>query len=619
MAEFLLSACRLALFGVTFLGACAYLRRKTRAVWPFVPLLTVCCISVLMYAAGLLNFMPWMTAALVIFGVYQAFRQALALRQKLSLRALTRDPGRWYPVLFCAVGVLYILYYTRGGRYPDGDTMTHWGVIVREMCELHRLPNFSSREIIYQSYPPGTACFLYFVCTVVGYYESMTMMAQALIVLSCLLAPFGLVRRNARGAQYAALTLFAAYALQFNVALDDLKVDNLLPLVTLAAICLTLYYWKEPRKALWFALPVLCFLILIKNSSPIYCLFVAALLFCMVRAAGPDRGLRRTFWGCAVAAPAFTLFVWHCHTQMVFVNASGTRHSTSVSEMVKIFGDRTPEDIATICSNFFIRWFHPVPEIMPNGSGEWPALLVLALLVICALYTRKYRPKQLMKTCGGVLAGYVLYKFCLLGMYLFNLPDQDALYVGAYERYTASIAILLYGLAAVFAAHLLAEHTFDVPQRRALWSAALCGCMIVQPLLFPVAPGKYRKPDYLNDGLYRQLCVLQREYNLPKKDGYVLAFSHTPYAGFFIEYVFRSPNAKYIEPEDLDTILRKEPEKYNWLIIADHDDKIDAVLSAHGLPLNQVLIVLNEPEDEEKLLTENDEGARGQDAPKEAA
>ena len=78
MAEFLLSACRLALFGVTFLGACAYLRRKTRAVWPFVPLLAVCCISVLMYAAGLLNFMPWMTAALVIFGVYQAFRQALA-------------------------------------------------------------------------------------------------------------------------------------------------------------------------------------------------------------------------------------------------------------------------------------------------------------------------------------------------------------------------------------------------------------------------------------------------------------------------------------------------------------------------------------------------------------
>lgn len=611
MAEFLLSACRLALFGIAFLGLGVYLCRKLHVAWQFVPILAISCISLLMYAAGLLNFMPWMAAGIVIFGIYEVFRQARALlREKPALSEWTRDPGRWYPVLFCAVGVIYILYYTRGGRYPDGDTMTHWGVIVREMCELHRMPNFSSREIIYQSYPPGTACFLYFVCTVVGYYESMTMTAQALIVLSCLLAPFGLVKGRTRGAQYIVLTLFAVYALQFNVTLDDLKVDNILPLITLAAVCLTLFYWKEPRKALWLNMPVLCFLVLIKNSSPIYCLFVAALLFCTVRAAKPVGKLRRTFWGCAVAAPAFTLFVWHCHTQLVFVNASATRHSTSVSEMLKIFESRTPEDIRVICSNFFTRWFHPVPVIMPNGSGEWPALLVLALLVFAALRTRKYRPALVAKACGGVLAGYVLYKFCLLGMYLFNLPDEDALYVGAYERYTASIAILLYGLAAVFAAHLLAKHTPEAPRRCALWAAALCCCMLIQPLLFPVALNRYLRPDYLEDGLYRQLCVLQREYDLPKKDGYILAFSHAPYAVFFIEYAFRSANAKYIEPEELDKILKEEPEKYNWLIIADHDDKIDTVLELNSLPLDEKVIVLNEPEEEDEQLTETNEDAR---------
>lgn len=591
MAELLWSGCRLALFGVILFGCGAYLYRKLCPAWQFTPLLTVSCVSLLIYAAGLLNFIPLMAGAIALFGLYQALYQVRETgKAKPSLSKAFAEPYRWFPVLLFAAFLVYVLYYTRGGRYPDGDTMTHWGVIVREMSETNRLPNFSSQEIAYQSYPPATACFLYFICAVVGYYESMAMTGQALLVLSCLLAPFALVKRKACGVQYAVLTLFAVYALQFNVALDDLKVDNLLPLTAFAAICIALYYWHEPQKAMRLNAPVLCFLILIKNSSPLYYLFVLALLACTLRGAQPKPV--RAFLGYTAAAPLCTLFLWQCHIQMVYADAAGTRHSTSIASMLEIFSQRSQEDLNTIWNNYFTRWFHPVPEIMPNGSGEWPAVLVLTLLMVLALCVRKYRPRQVLTGYLGALTGYILYKFGLLGMYLFNLPDRDALYVGAYERYAASITILLYGLSALLAVKLLADGAFPSKRVRALWASGICVCMLLQPLLFPVAFSRYARPDYLSDGLYRRLCVLQRVYEIPEKDGHVLVFSHVPYAGFFVRFAFRSDYAQYVEPEELDKLLVEQKEQFEWLIVTDHDDKIDPVLIKYGLPLNQEAIRL---------------------------
>lgn len=166
-----------------FSGISLYIYQKFEIRVYFLPICTISFISLIMYISGLLNCMPLSVFLICCSGFYKLIvslhdNNWLLISKKILL---DRKPVH-YPLFIFLCLLIYLVYYCKNGLYPDGDTMTHWGVIVREMYELNRLPNFSTLEVAYQSYPPGTACFLYFVCAVAGYSESITMIAQALIL-----------------------------------------------------------------------------------------------------------------------------------------------------------------------------------------------------------------------------------------------------------------------------------------------------------------------------------------------------------------------------------------------------------------------------------------------------
>lgn len=105
------------------------------------------------------------------------------------------------------------------------------------------------------------------------------------------------------------------------------------------------------------------------------------------------------------------------------------------------------------------------------------------------------------------------------------------------------------------------------------------------------------RPDYENDGCYRQLLQIQQENHLPKKNGRVLVYTHTQYSGFYVEYCFRSPDAYSVNAESIDRAFTQTPDYYDYLVVLDHDELIDEVLMKYGYPTDVKCITLNRNEE----------------------
>lgn len=147
------------------------------------PSVIITAICAAMYLCGLINVMP--------IGVYVSIGTGIILglkyRKKFCFAVIRENK---FAIALCLLLLVYLIYYTYSGVYMDGDTMTHWGVIVRSVCRDDRLPNFSNMEIGYQSYPPATACWIYFLLKIFGYGEGKALFAQGLWMLACAISCF---------------------------------------------------------------------------------------------------------------------------------------------------------------------------------------------------------------------------------------------------------------------------------------------------------------------------------------------------------------------------------------------------------------------------------------------
>ena len=116
--------------------------------------------------------------------------------------------------------------------------------------------------------------------------------------------------------------------------------------------------------------------------------------------------------------------------------------------------------------------------------------------------------------------------------------------------------------------------------------AAFLTILLVLTCLYPTthtAPfTKLTRPDYQNDGLYRQLKVIKDEYDFPEKGAKVLVYTKTPYAGFFIQYCFRSFDAWGVAVSDFERAMDTTPGFYDYLLILDTDTEIENSVKQYG-------------------------------------
>lgn len=541
-------------------GYLNYLINRIKISVFIAPALLITSICTGMYLSGLINIMP-LGIFLTITGGYYLL---IKYRKCFSLSFLK---GREFAIALCLLLIVYLLYYTTGSAYEDGDSMTHWGVIVKTMYRHNRLPNFANSEITYQSYPPAAACWIWFVQYLLGYGEARALLAQGLWMTTSVICLFAVNKTRSKTGDLLVF-LIAFYLLQ---GLDSLRVDGLLALVVVAAIVVIVEEMEHSRRMFGMLIPFLLVIPMIKNSGLLFAYFVAAIAVYLTLRNNKFEKTAMLRSAAYVLLPAASWKLWSAHIDMVYAYAKFSRHSLSLTYMKNVFGDKSVEDIKAIINRFISKWFS-----FDNGH-EWIVLILVVLISIIALFACD-KKKEIKRSLLVNIGLYGIYKIGLLLMYLTNMPGQGALEIAGYARYQKTFTMVQLCMALIV---YLVYVQSDVKKIRATSSRALCFVLL---LAFPIAfiSNSYQelmRPDYVNGGINRITQNYMKTvpgFDLGDKvilyDSY--GFSGT-FAGFALD---NSQCTATVDLERIKEALTTNSERYRWLMVTENDDAIQNLL-----------------------------------------
>lgn len=176
-------------------GWCVLLCKKAGLKPDFAPAVVSGIFVCLLFAGGLAGCL--LPAAYVVVGVgclLLLWWGLACLRRKSFVSELKSlvTPG----VLFFLAAAVVGCVVMRGPMPFVGDSYNHWATIVKLMHIVDRLPDATDQIIVFQSYPPGSALFLYLVTTLTGFSESHMVWGHFLLMLAGMTCLFGVVPKK---------------------------------------------------------------------------------------------------------------------------------------------------------------------------------------------------------------------------------------------------------------------------------------------------------------------------------------------------------------------------------------------------------------------------------------
>lgn len=420
---------RVLLFAISVFGYLTFLHRKTDAPVEFLPGLVFCGQICVLFLAGILNCLSLAVWFLFLAGLVLAVFS-------WKDRRLYRDflcPG----YIFFAIASLYFLLMMRGQVFNSYDNFSHWALVVKQMLMTDRFPTFQDPIILFQAYPLGSSVFVYYVSKLISTVsEGCQMFAQTLLSLSMILPLFSCIRKK-KAAGFVLMLGASLFLLSFNTVPSELLVDTLLPLTGAFGFLLLGWELRKEKQTVWLAILPAAAVILIKNSGIFFWGLAAARLgFHWFRNRKTARREAVYSWLCLLLLPLAALFLWNRHVNYVFSSASSTPHSMSLSvyldNLLTKLEDGTIPEI-----------FHAFLQRVVTGRA---LLLLLAVLLLLALvlYAKKLSWQRPCKTAAFIILAYALYQFGNLCMYLFSMPEGEALVMAGYERYYGCIVLFCY-------------------------------------------------------------------------------------------------------------------------------------------------------------------------------
>ena len=252
---------------IILLGYISWLYGSFKVNIYLAPAIAVTGITAALFFSGLLNVMTAAFFCISGLGIFLFIRYFFGIRWHEILKE------EYFSFLILALIFGYVIYYLKGAVYGDGDTMTHWALIAREMCETNRLPNFTTQVVTYQSYPPATACWIWFAARFTGFSEAKSLLTQAGWLFSLVISSFAL-NRNHRKVFSLAAGLLVLFLMFFEVGIDNLRVDIILPAAFLAgaSVC---FAEHENKNLPLLLVPFLIVVTAIKNSGILFAAYLA--------------------------------------------------------------------------------------------------------------------------------------------------------------------------------------------------------------------------------------------------------------------------------------------------------------------------------------------------------
>ncbi|KMJ59203.1 hypothetical protein AB685_09105 [Bacillus sp. LL01] len=449
-----------AILFLSFIGWGVLSAHKLKLHQAIIPLFVFSAITTILFVAGLLNVMPQMVLILFVCGSGLSLYYLYLFIKKKGKVPLHLTPS----TIIFFLAVMFIIILLRGVIHTHYDDFSHWGLIIKEMLHVNGLPD--GRSIIsFTNYPPGSATFIYYVLSIIGYSESYTFMAQGFLITACLTTLFIFSSWKRPG---SVITAFAAALALFSINrtyIYTLLVDSLLGMVALAVLIIAYYYRNDWTKGVLANTPIMILLLLIKDSGKVFFLFNLVIILCFVYSYYLKGSiLKRNNVRIVLWVTVFTLvlplsmnFLWG---QYVDKADQKDHYNKFAVNRGKLLDNNKTEEFR---ENLGPMVFQAATDINNSGIKSMLILNGLALATIL-IYIMLHRQLavRLVAITFFVNIAYIIYIFTLYLMYLFLMPENEAIRLAGFSRYLATIVVYCAGILMIS----LYKEWFTAPRER---------------------------------------------------------------------------------------------------------------------------------------------------------
>ena len=285
--------------------------------------------------------------------------------------------------------------------------------------------------IPFRDYPPGVSLIIYYICRYAGHSQGMMLLAQNGVLFACFFALAGIVEEKRRFLLYSLLGAGCAmlFYLNLTIRINNLLVDFLLPLLALASMAYSCREREKFRLCLGQSL-LLGFTGILKGTG-LFFAGVAGVYACWrLVQKGRKKGARKSAASVSVAPIAAVLAA-------VLVLAA------SLAAPFLLWQDHVRTDLAGFEGKFQI-----IGDAKEEASEDLYGQIASVLTAGAFLYARirlKRKWKLLRVYFLGVLV-LATYYGGMLYLYLFTMPEEEAVRLAGFSRYACSGMALFAGM-----------------------------------------------------------------------------------------------------------------------------------------------------------------------------
>ena len=427
-------------FLISFGGYLFFVSRKVKISLYFAPILIIASISLFLYIGGLLNRLAlnaYLTFAGGLLGAL--YFMVLAFQKKIAV-------PKWNIAEMCLLAgtALFgiVIYRLKLLHY---DNFSHWALIVKYLLIEEHFPDLNTNMVVFLDYPPGTAVFLYYVCKFLGRSQGIMLLAQNSIIFSCFYAVFGIVKEKRRFLLYSFLGMGCAVLSYLNLTIrsNNLLVDFLLPLLVMASMAMAYRYRQRPGTVAVFSILVLGFTGIVKNTGIIFAgIGLAYYFWNLFHMKEKKKALSSKFFIALLTTIGILLpfLMWRYHMK---VDLSGfeSKFDFDVGQNTEQYLAAAPQYHRQIIRDFIKMSLNPsdrAAQIFFLGN-----ILAAAAALIGKYY--HFKCQNIWKLLIPVDLMTVFYYIGILFLYLYSMPEEEALRLAGFERYACSIMVLFAG------------------------------------------------------------------------------------------------------------------------------------------------------------------------------
>lgn len=418
------------LFLLSLSGYIYICHKKIQLKKEYIPIFVLSIIALIVFLGGLLGQLLLSACLVMVIGlILSSVLIKDILKKKVIVGSLSLSS------ICLTIGIIAFLILSLFLRWDHFDNFSHWGIVVKQMLIDHHFPNYQNSLIAFKDYPLGISSLIYYFCVFLGKSQGIMLVSQNALLLSCFYAMFGIIKEKKRFLLYTTLALGLSLCIYLNymIRINNLLVDFLLPCMVLATFSISYQYRHQFKKGIITLIPILMFITIIKNTG-IFFMIIGYLYWIIISKNHSSSVIKKVFYSLGIFfIILLPILLWKYHVQITFID---WQHKFDLFSK-----NIPPSKYLQVISLFIQSTFS-----FTYRSSQALFLFQILAMLLC-LYNHFILKKKwlLWKVWIGCNLVVICYYVGILAMYLFSMPEYEALKLAGYERYACNIVVLLGG------------------------------------------------------------------------------------------------------------------------------------------------------------------------------